>query len=350
GPYNLWRSGETSRRASDLVRAFAQFPHLPKMLRQRDIVETLALGCEQGYFVLRIPRPDRTFRTLWRSRPAEPDLRERDLEVALPEAAGLTELDSGLLSPGAIPGLWPSDGAPVTIGAVAEFFNGTHASKVQREGYEESFPVPKSSQEVLERAVGEAVKAGVVWLISGPASVYKEDIPLGLLNEAAILNPPPADIPATALLPQNLAAAWGQETTTATAMASALSATYGKQLPWPVVAAAIDGAIRGRLLERTEDSGPWPCDWPGATGVLIRVPKEVPPQPPPPVGNYAEAVLEPAEIQDLADSLGEILKVGAGLELRFIFRVEVSDGTVAPEQIASLNEALMKTSGKLRFG
>jgi hypothetical protein len=64
GPYNLWRPGEHSRRASDLLRAFAQFPHLPKMLRQRDIADTLALGCEQGYFVLRLPRPDKSVRTL----------------------------------------------------------------------------------------------------------------------------------------------------------------------------------------------------------------------------------------------------------------------------------------------
>jgi hypothetical protein len=139
---------------------------------------------------------------------------------------------------------------------MGKFFDGTHASKVQREGYEEVFPVPKASREALERAVGEAVKAGVAWLIAGPASIFKEEIPLGVLSDAATLNPPPPDLPAIAVLPQNLAAAWGQEITTATAIASALSAAQGKQLPWAVVAAAIDGAVRGRLLERAADSGP----------------------------------------------------------------------------------------------
>jgi hypothetical protein len=351
GPYNLWRDGETSRRASDLIRAFAQFPHLPKMLRQRDIVETLALGCEQGYFVLRLPRPDRTFRTLWRTRPTEADLRERDLEVTLPEAAELTELDSQLLAPGAIPGLWPSDESPLTFGEIGKFFDGNHASKVQREGYEEVFPVPKASREALERVVGEAVKAGVLWLIAGPASIFKEEIPLGVLSDAATLNPPPPDIPATAVLHQNLAVAWGQEITTAAAIASALSAAQGKQLPWPSVAAAIDGAIRGRLMERVEDSGPWPCDWPGAANVRLRIPKKAPPAPaptPPPGQKYAEAHLEPGEIQDLADGLGEIVKAGAGLDLRFLLRIEVTDVAV-PDQIIRLNEALGKVSAKLRL-
>ncbi len=279
GPYNLWRPGETSRRASDLVRAFAQFPHLPKMLRQRDVVETLALGCEQGHFVLRLPRPDKTYRTLWRVRPSEADLKERDLEVALPEAAELTELDNRLLVPGSIPGLWLVDGSPATFGGVLAFFDGGHAGKVQREGYEETFPIPRASRPVLERAVGEAVKSGAVWLVAGPASLFKEEIPLGVLMDAATLHRPPADIPATAVLPQNMPVAWTEGITTAAALATALSASHGQQLPWPTVAAAIDNALRGRFVERTEDSGPWPCEWPGAAGVRLRVPKEASPPP-----------------------------------------------------------------------
>lgn len=171
------------------------------------------------------------------------------------------------------------------------------------------------------------------------------------MSDAATLNPPPPDIPATAVVPQNLAAAWRHEITTAAAIASALSATHGKQLPWPVVAAAIDGAIRGRLLERTEDSGSWPCDWPGAANVRLRIPKEAPPAPPPtpPSGqNYTEAHLEPGEIQDLADGLGEIVKAGAGLDLRFLLRIEVTYAAV-PDQIGRLNEALGKVSAKLRL-
>ena len=321
-------------------------------VEQAGILETLALGCEQGHFVLRLPRPDKSFRTLWRTRATDADLKERELEVVLPEAAELTELDSGLLAPGVIPGLWPSDDSPLTTNMVVEFFDGKHASRVQREGYEETFAVPHSPRDVIERSIGEAVKAGAIWLIAGPASIFKEDVPLGVLNDTATLNPPPPEIAATAVLPQNLEAAWAQEATTAAAIASGLSASYGKQLPWPVVAAGIDGAIRGRLVERTEDSGPWPCDWTGAASVRLRVAEEVPPSPPPqlPLGRkYAEAALEPAELQDLVDGLGEILKAGAGLDLRFVLRVELPDGPMDTEQMARLNEALVKVSPDLRL-
>lgn len=354
GPYNLWRAGETSRRASDLVRAFAQFPHLPKMLRQRDVMNTLALGTVQGYFVLCLPRPDKSMRTIWRSQPSEVALKERDLEAVLPQAAQLSELDSSLLAPGVLSGLWPQDDSSIGVGEAVQLFDGKHASKVQREGYEETFPVPKAPREVVEGAIHEAVKAGVVWLISGPASIFREEIPLGVLSDAALLHPPPAEIPATALLPQNLPAAWTQSVTTAAAISQALSVVRGKSLPWPIVRAAINTAIRGRLLERTADSGPWPCDWLGAANVHLRVPEEVPLTPVSlltPSRKHAEAELESSELQDLVEGLPDVLKAGAGLNLRFVLRLELGETLEpTPEQLARLNEALAKACAKIKFG
>jgi len=351
GPYALWRAGETSRRASDLTRAFAQFPHLPKMLRQRDIIDTLALGCEQGYFVLRLPRPDKSVRTIWRSRPSENDLRERDLEVALPEASELTQLDGALLAPGALPGLWPKAAESIALGDVLAFFDGSHVCKVRREGYEEVFPVPRAAKGVVEEAVQEAVGAGSVWLTAGPASIYREAVPYGILSDTALLHPPPADLPATAVLPQNLQAAWRDPITTAASIGDALSAVAGRTLPWTIVRSAIDAAIRGRFLERTPDSGPWPCDWPGATNVCLRVPEEAPPPPPSPRGYAAEAELEPAELQDVVDGLAEIVKAGAGLDLRFVLRLELGpDAQPSPEQLAKLNDALKKACSKFQLG
>ena len=75
--------------AKDLVGAFAQFPHLPKMLKADAIVDTLVAGCEHGAFVLRVTRPDGTFRTWWRSRPDVAALKDPALELVLPEAADL---------------------------------------------------------------------------------------------------------------------------------------------------------------------------------------------------------------------------------------------------------------------
>ncbi len=349
GPYELWKKGETSRRASDLVRAFAQFPHLPKMLRQKDVVDTLALGAAQGFLVLHLTRPDKSARTIWRSQPSEIDLQERDLEAILPEAAELANLDSNLLAPAAIPGLWPKDGTSITVGELLQFFDGKHVSKVQREGYEEAYAVPKASRVVVEQTIQEAVRSGVIWFISGPVSLFREEIPAGVVTDAATLNKPPADIPPTSLLPQNLPAAWNQPVTTAAALSQALSIVQGKTLPWTTVKTAIDSAIRTRLLELAADSGPWPCDWPGCANVRLQVPKEVV-LPPPPTRKYAEAELQPSELQDIVDGLGELVKAGAGLNLRFVLRLEAGDGDkVKAEQIAKLNQVLAKICNKMKF-
>lgn len=350
GPYDLWQSGETCRRASDIITAFAQFPRHPKMLRQKDIVDTLAIGCQMGYLVLRMARPDGSTRTLWRVRPSDIELKERSLEVVLPETAELTELDGNLLAPGAIPSLWPDDGSPLQFGTLLASFDGQHVSKVQRDNYEELFYLPIAPRAVIEAAVEEAVKSGVVWLTAGPASIYGEPIPAGVLTEAATLNPPPVAIAATELLPQNLEGAWAQGGTTGAAIASVLSVTHGKTLPWSVVATAIDGAIRGRLLELTKDSGPWPCDWPGAGVLQLRVIQETVV-----TGGGAqprrsfEATMEPSELQDFVEHLGEVRKASVGLDVRFVLRIELADEDATPEQIAKLKEALDGVSQHLRF-
>ena len=51
GPYNLWAEGEISRRVKDLVSSFARFPKLPKMLRRREILNTIGQGVLSGILV-----------------------------------------------------------------------------------------------------------------------------------------------------------------------------------------------------------------------------------------------------------------------------------------------------------
>ena len=67
GPYDLWREDEQSRRVKDLVGAFAQFPKLPKMLRTKEILDTVLDGVRSGIWVAQLARPDRTIRTFWRT-------------------------------------------------------------------------------------------------------------------------------------------------------------------------------------------------------------------------------------------------------------------------------------------
>jgi hypothetical protein len=57
------------------------------MLHNKAILDTLIGGCQQGMFVLRLTRPDRSVKTFWRARPDETAAKDPGLEVVLPEAA-----------------------------------------------------------------------------------------------------------------------------------------------------------------------------------------------------------------------------------------------------------------------
>lgn len=350
GPYNLWKGGETSRRVKDLAGAFAQLPHLPKMLKSQAIVETLVAGCEQGTFVLKLTRPDRTFRTWWRSRPDDAALSDPALELVLPDSAELGEIPGELLAPKTLPDLWGGD--EITVQAVMDYFDGTKVVQVDKGGFTEPAPVPKAPADVVETAVNEAVEAGKVWLLSGPSSLLGETIPAGVLSPAAKLRVPPAIISAAAILPENLPAAWKGGQTTALSIATALSNQAGHTLPWKTVRDVVGGAIQARFVALTEDSAPWPCELPAANSVKLQVAEtgvdgggggDGGPGP----GAktlVAQAELEPSEIQDLGDLIPQLLEIKTKIDmpLKFRVRIEFGDGEqdASPESVASINELL----------
>src|ERR1035437_2293906 len=228
-PYDLWREGETAHRVKDLVNAFAQRPQLPKMLNRKAILDTIIDGCVNGAFVLKLTRPDKSVRTFWRQTPDDVAIKDPSLEVVLPEAAELTEVSPGLLSPQILPSLW--SGQPIVAKDVYDYFAGGKVVKVQREGYEEPVAIPKVAKAVIESAIETAVKEGRLWLISGPASVFAEEIPTGLLNSDAQLQPPPEAISPMAIVPDVLTDAWSNGTAQALSISVALSKKAGKPLP-----------------------------------------------------------------------------------------------------------------------
>jgi len=349
GPYDLWREGEDSRRFKDLVGAFAQFPHLPKMLRRKEILDTLVQGEKHGFFVLRVTRPDRSVKTFWRQEPDEAALKDPALEVVLPEAAALTDIEPRLLAPGRLPGLW--DGAEVSYGTIWDYFSGGKVVNLPREGYEEPVTVPKAEREIVEEGVKEAVREGTLWLTSGPASVLREDVPAGVLTDDSMLQAPPQPIPVSDLLPENTPEAWEGSETTAVALAAALSQKAGKTLPWATVRDAIDGGLRARQVELAQDSEPWPCDYAGAKTVRLRVPAAPPTQKPRKPGvRVAQADLEVNEIQDLADVIGELARLATGLQLRFNLKIELGGEPVPSGDVLDrLNEVLKNVTDRLHL-
>lgn len=367
GPYNLWRGGETSRRVKDLAGAFAQLPHLPKMLKSQAIVETLVEGCVQGTFVLKLTRPDRTFRTWWRSRPDNAALADPALELVLPEAAELAEIPGGLLAHGVLPELWSSD--EITLQDALDYFDGKRVIQVNRGSFTEPVAVPKASQAVVEAAVGEAVIDGKIWVLSGPASLLSESIPAGVLTPASRLRLPPEAIAATAILPENLPNAWKDGETNALAIATALSQSNGNTLPWRTVKDAISGAIQARFIILADGSASWPCEMSSAKTVKLTMP-QTPPGKTSGAENTAgggtdhvaetltnkrigKSDLEPSEVQDLADVIPQLLELKNkySTPIQFSIRIECGDGNQIPkpELVEEINKILRQINEDLKI-
>jgi hypothetical protein len=360
GPYNLWRPGELSRRVKDLAGAFAQLPHLPKMLKASAILDTLADGCAQGTFVLRLVRPDGTSRTWWMSRPDENALNDSALELVLPQGAELRELGSALLVPERLPGLWPA--AEITVQAVADYFNGSTVAQVERQGYKEPMPIPKAGYPVVEKAISAAVETGSLWMLSGPASILGEPIPPGVLNPSARLCAPPPVIAPAEILPENLPNAWKDGVASGLSIATALSVKAGKTLPWKTVRDAISMAIQVRFLEVVEGSQAWPCGFPSAQFARFRVVTRVDRVE---IGSrgvadggprtilVATGELQPGQVQELGDIVPKLLQVKAmaGTPIRFHVRVEVGDGQTLPaeEVVQEINTLLQQVREDLRL-
>ena len=357
GPYDLWREGEPSRRVKDLVGAFAQFPKLPKMLRHREILDTVAQGVQQGIWVARLVRPDRTTKTFWRTTIDETALRDPGLEVLLPEAATLSELDPDLIGYQNLPGLWPA--AEIRVQDVYDYFAGGHAVTVPREGYEETLAIPQCEPAQVEVAVLQAVEQGLVWLTNGPASILKESVPAGVLSAAAILRQPPERIDVTELMADSVPDAWRDGKTNALAIAAALSTRRSMTLPWATVQSAIEDGIRARWIELVSDPGSWPCDLARAQQAIFQVPTrqgiregEGGPYKPKPHGMLsAEAVLEAYGIQDLAEQIPAIVRAAVGSTLRFNVRIEF-EGEPTPDLkvVETINALLSEVSEELKLG
>ncbi len=361
GPYDLWREGETTRRLKDLVGAFAQFSQLPKMLNRKAILDTLLDGCRNGSFVLRLTRPDHTFKTFWYEEPDESVTGDPGLEVVLSQDAQLSALPPRLLSPGVLPELWHTSELPLKD--LYNYFSG-HEVKFTREGYEyeEEIVVPRAERDIVDAAIQVAVKEKRLWLISGRASLLAEDIPAGVLTDDAYLQVPPQPIPVKDILPESLPEAWSGEVTTALVISEALSTKVGKILPWLTVQEVIDGAIRARQIDRTSGSGSWPCDFAGAKFVKICLPEVEEPLPPsvtpgPPAVSktkagllVADASVDTYEIQNLFEHVSELTKAAIGLDLRFHLRVELGPTPPPSEEVvAKINQLLREVSEQLKL-
>ena len=215
------------------------------------------------------------------------------------------------------------------------YFCGDHVVSVDRGGWTEPLPIPGADAEVVRAAVEAAVADGRLWLTSGPASLLAEPVGPGLVQPASRLRPPPAPLPPAEVLPANLPEAWAGSTTTAAAVAAALSAQRGVALPWVTVRDALDAAVRGRFLSVVPGSGGWPCESGEAAAVSFQEPDPAAagpaaggagsPMAPSPVAERAAArlQLDDAGLQDLADALPALTAAAEEKDAELAFRVDV---------------------------
>jgi hypothetical protein len=262
------------------------------------------------------------------------------LELVLPGAAELADLPYQLLLPGKLPELWKGDA--ITIQTVLGYFDGSTVVQVPRDGYTEPIDIPKTSADVVNKAITTGVEAGALWLLSGPASVLAEPIPTGVLTPNAIVREPPAMIAAAEILPENLPDAWSQGQATALSMATALSQRFGHTMPWKTVKDVITASLNARFTELDGTSGDWPCEYPAAQSIKLKVASA-------PTGRQgvggigpvvpskclvAQAELEPSQIQDLADIIPSLLELKARFNtpLKFRVQIELGDGKERPSE------------------
>ena len=354
GPYDLWREGEQERRVKDLAGAFARSAKLPKMLRRREILSTIVQGIESGIWVGRTMRPDRTYKSYWRTRVDDSVLKDTSLEVCLPESATLSDVNPALLAYGELPELWQGD--EISVQSVHSYFEGGRAVQVPREGYEDTFFIPACGPDQVNEAISQAVAQGSIWMANGPASILDEAIPAGVLTPAAVLRPPPEPIEVGELMAEEIADAWQDGKSNALAIMTAISAKRGVNLPWSAVRSAIGEGIRAQWLELAEGSAPLDTDLSGAQGVLLQTPAAKPGVIRDFPDDYregvvtAEAMLEGHGIQDLADLMPEILEAAAGDPIVFKVRIEFG-GDVEPdgEKVERINGLLSEALEELRL-
>ena len=339
GPYDLWREDEEARFVKDLAAPFARDPRLPKLLNTQILLSTVLQGVERGLLVARLKRPDGTLRTWWRQPVDSSAAADPALEVVLPDTAQLESLDAALLSPGQLPGLWTDDDR-LAVRDLLAYFSGDHMVIVPKQGYDEALAVPACPADGVYEVVREAVEAGALWLVNGPSSCWKDEIPLGVLDEDAVLRSPPALVPVQELTEEALPGAWADGETNGVAIERALSHQRGESVPWGLVRESLSAAVNSRWLEVVSGgaaggyvaAGTWRLKQPEAPPRPVETQQEPPSAP--------TTALDTTQLVELAGAAPKMLEASAGHGLRF--HVGISLDADSPADVHTAVDDLLK--------
>src|SRR5262249_20587066 len=255
--FDLWASGEKSKKAKDLISAFGQFPRLPRLLKAQVLQDSLARGIREGKIVFQFIRGDGSVRTLWRIQASAEDLSRPEGEVVPVAFAALHEVEPDLLSPGRIEGLWQAEGVPLIMERIESMFDGVRCPRV-------------ASPEVIDRAVRSAVQRGLLMARLDGKVFLRQALPDRPLPHDVELLLPPAPVRGNDLGPKDLPEAWTEGKTNLATVAQAISRRRGHGVPWVLLRDGVTEALASRLFEVIDDAT-WPCGPDDAERVRLRL-------------------------------------------------------------------------------
>ena len=404
---DIWGEDETAKPVQGLYGMFASLPRLPRLLNRQVFVDTLRRGVTEGQIVLRIVRPDNSQHTYWREASiTDEDIWKKELEIVPIAHAELHNLSAELLAPGKLPELWPGDTASTTIGAVREFFNGDEVPKLAsdeilletlksaiqtgllmaRHGnkayLKEVIPDAEITDDLellapLETISGSEISPKVlpdawdnetssVGKILNVLTVLKgSPIPWRLIVDAVndalgkrlfkfIEGSPPwpcaadeADkvglkvsqasvkIAPADLIGTEAKAAWASVNPTLGLIKETLESNIGVLIPDHVFLEAAKGAIDNGLII--------------SDGLLTDDFYHVPVRQAAWIG-HTESRLTEIEIQDLAETVGDLIEIAPELDFQFRITITAEGEPPSTEVLEKINEVLQRVADKLKLG
>ena len=350
GPYDLWREDEDARRVTGPRRRLRPFSTPSKAAEPEDSARNgSARGGTRSLRGETVPSRRKLAHLVARTggRGDAPGSAARGRAAR----QGRTEPSTRTPArPGVLPELWT--GAQVTLPDLVAYFAGGHAVRIPKEGYDETRVIPRCSASAVQDAVRRAVEVGIVWLTNGPTSVWKEQIPYGVLDDNAVLHPKPDPIAVQELVDDALPEAWRDGATNGIALTQALSRARGKTLPWGLVRESIKAGVDSRWLTLADSSVAVKCAYDEAGQLRLERPAgDTKPDPPHPK-SVAGTLLEGSQIQDLAELIPKLLETSAGNELRFLVSVVLNrdgDDNVSNDARATLDKLLATVSEDLKI-
>ena len=403
--FELWKEDETAKPMQELYGMFANFARLPRMLNRQVFIDTLRRGVTEGKIVLRTVRPDGSQQTFWRESPTDDEeLWKKDIDIVPIEYAKLHNLNPELLRSGHLAEIWQNN-VPTTIGAIRGFFDGDAAPKLKSEKVlldaiisaiqngllmarledkaylRESIPdveitddlellaplEPISGSEIGHTALPDAWEnetTSVSKIMDALAVSKGTPIPWALILNAVTdgvsknlfaftegspkwpcpvdevdkvglkVSQAPVKIVPEDLVSNDVKSAWDSGHPTLGLIKETLEAKRGMSITDEVFRNAVTQAVNKGFIT---DDGSSTEDYYNTT---VRQPSWM---------KLTESVLTEIEIQDLPDTVSDLIEIAPELDFKYRIVISAEGEQPSEEVLKEINEALQKVTDQLKF-